>query len=718
MSTFSVAGMTSQFQRGSSSRMQHGSSVVGRGILPLPLNAGRSRVIFQRGSYKCSSNNGSVDGNNTVKVQRTYSKTYDLPDSEDGYGLWDKITTDEIEEWNNGPETPLLDTIKSPLGLKNYSMPELRALCKELRADIIHTVSQTGGHLGSSLGVAELTVALHYVFNCPYDKIIWDVGHQAYGHKILTGRRAQMPTIRQYKGLSGFTKRSESEYDAFGAGHSSTSISAALGMAVGRDFKNQNNHAIAVIGDGAITGGMAYEALNHAGFMKTDKMIVILNDNKQVSLPTQYNAGDQKPVGALAATLAEIQADPNLREIRETIKNFAEQMPAPIRDFAKAVDDVGHDILSQNSGAKLFKDLKLWYIGPVDGHDVGLLVKVLQDVKKRPDMGPVLIHILTEKGRGYEPAETSMDRMHGVGKYDTKTGKALPSTSKSKSYTNVYADSLAAEAALDPKILAVHAAMGGGTGMNRFEKRFASRTFDVGIAEQHAVTFAAGLASEGLKPFCAIYSTFLQRAFDQIIHDVALQNLPVRFAIDRGGLVGADGATHGGFADVTYMACVPNMVVMAPSNEAELCHAVATAAAYNDGPSCFRFPRGDGIGVDMEAEGVDPKSFKGQPWEIGKGVIRRLGKHAALLGYGTMVNDCLAAAEELAKKGIDVAVMDMRFCKPLDTQLVEQAAKNYPIVITVEENAIGGFGSHVCQPSGEDWSSGYGGEVPFHDPAG
>lgn len=618
----------------------------------------------------------------------------ELPAVEDGYGLWDKVSTDEIEEWEDGPETPLLDTVTYPIHMKNFSLPQLRALCKELRADIIHTVSQTGGHLGSSLGVAELTVALHYVFNCPYDKIIWDVGHQAYGHKVLTGRRSRMSTIRQYKGLSGFTKRTESDYDAFGAGHSSTSISAALGMAVGRDFKNQNNHTIAVIGDGAITGGMAYEALNHAGFMKTDKMIVVLNDNKQVSLPTQYNAGGQKPVGALAATLAEIQSNPDLRDVREAVKTFAESLPGPFRDFTKAVDDVGHDLISQNSGAKLFKDLKLWYIGPVDGHDVGLLVKILQDVKKRPDMGPVLIHILTEKGRGYDPAEQSMDRMHGVGKYDTKTGKALPITSKSKSYTNVFADSLTAEAELDPRILGVHAAMGGGTGMNRFEKRFPERTFDVGIAEQHAVTFAAGLASEGLKPFCAIYSTFLQRAFDQVVHDVALQHLPVRFAIDRGGLVGADGATHGGFADVTFMACVPNMVVMAPSNEAELCHAVATAAAYDDGPSCFRFPRGEGLGVDLAAAGVAP-NLKGSPWELGKGIIRREGKDVAFLGYGTMVNDCLAAAELLHQKGIEASVMDMRFCKPLDKALVELAAKNHPIVISVEENAIGGFGSHV-----------------------
>ncbi|KAK9812914.1 hypothetical protein WJX72_005743 [[Myrmecia] bisecta] len=605
----------------------------------------------------------------------------------------DKISMDEITAWDfNGPPTPLLDTVNFPVHIKNFTMGQLKQLCKELRTDIIHTVSKTGGHLGASLGVVELTVALHYVFNCPEDKIIWDVGHQAYPHKILTGRRDRMHTIRQSGGLSGFTNRKESEYDPFGAGHSSTSVSAALGMAVGRDFKNRKNQCIAVIGDGAITGGMAYEAMNHAGFLDKN-MIVILNDNQQVSLPTQYNGANQPPVGALSGALARLQANRPLRELREVAKGLTKQLPESIQEATAKIDEYARGMIS-GEHSTLFEELGLYYVGPIDGHRLEDLIPILQEIKATETVGPVLVHAVTKKGNGYSFAEIAADKMHGVNKYDPRTGKQFKSKAAVGSYTNFFADALIAEAERDSRVIGVHAAMGGGTGMNRFETRFAERTFDVGIAEQHAVTFAAGLACEGMIPFCAIYSSFLQRGYDQVVHDVALQSLPVRFAMDRAGLVGADGATHCGAFDVAYMACLPNMVVMAPSNEAELIHMVATAAAIDDRPSCFRFPRGNGIGVDLVAQGIRT-DMKGTPMEVGKGVIRRGGKDVALVGYGSMVNQCLEAAEELAKVGVSATVADMRFCKPLDAKLVQDMAKQHPVMITVEEGSIGGFGSHV-----------------------
>jgi len=579
--------------------------------------------------------------------------------------------------------------------MKNLSVEQLGQLAKELRAETIKNVSQTGGHLGSSLGVIELTVALHYVYDTPDDKILWDVGHQAYPHKILTGRREQMKTIRQTGGLSPFTKREESEHDAFGAGHSSTSISAGLGMAVGRDIQGRDNHVVAVIGDGAITGGMAYEAMNNAGFLDSN-MVIILNDNQQVSLPTQYNNMNQDPVGALSSTLARLQSSRPLRELRETAKTITKTMPTPVQEITQKVDEYARGMIS-GSGSTLFEELGLYYIGTVDGHNLEDLVTILEEVKATDSPGPVLIHIVTEKGRGYVPAENAQDKYHGVAKFDFVTGKQNKPKASVNSYTQFFADSLIAEATRDDKVVAVHAAMGGGTGLNVFEKVFPARTFDVGIAEQHAVTFAAGLATEGLKPFTAIYSTFLQRAYDQVAHDVSLQKIPVRFAMDRAGLVGADGPTHAGAYDVTYLATLPNMVIMAPSNEAELCNAVATAAAIDDMPSAFRYPRGNGIGVDLAAHGVGA-DLKGTPWEIGQGVVLREGKDCALLGYGASTNECLAAAAELSERfGIECTVADARFCKPLDTKLIKQLANNHNVLITVEENAIGGFAAHVLQ---------------------
>lgn len=613
----------------------------------------------------------------------------DVPDA------WDKISIDELEDWkSDGPPTPLLDTVNFPVHIKNFNVSQLKQLCKELRADLIHTVAKTGGHLGSSLGVVELTVALHYVFNTPEDKIVWDVGHQAYIHKMLTGRRDRMSTIRQSGGLSGFTKRQESPHDAFGAGHSSTSISAALGMAVGRDCKNKKNNSIAVIGDGAITGGMAYEAMNHAGFLDTN-MIVILNDNQQVSLPTQYNGKNQDPVGALSSTLARLQANKQLRELREIAKGVTKQLPGSIQNTTAKIDEYARGMIS-GSGSTLFEELGFYYIGPVDGHNLQDLIDVLSEIRTTETVGPVLLHIVSEKGRGYLPAETASDKMHGVTKYDTLTGQQSKPSGKAQSYTNYFADSLIAEAKRDSRIVAVHAAMGGGTGMTRFENVFPERVYDVGIAEQHAVTFAAGLACEGLVPVCAIYSTFLQRAYDQVVHDVSLQKLPVRFAMDRAGLVGADGATHCGAFDVTYMASLPNMVVMAPSNEAELINMVATSVTIDDRPSCFRFPRGNGIGLDLAAEGISD-DLKGTPIEIGKGVIRQEGSEVALIGYGSSVLECLKAAKMLEDVGVSVTVMDARFCKPLDGEMIRGLAKEHPAMITVEEGSIGGFGAHVMQ---------------------
>ncbi|KAJ8766422.1 hypothetical protein K2173_022481 [Erythroxylum novogranatense] len=567
--------------------------------------------------------------------------------------------------------TPLLDTINYPIHMKNLSVKELKQLVDELRSEVIFNVSRTGGHLGSSLGVVELTVALHYVFNAPKDRILWDVGHQSYPHKILTGRRDKMHTLRQTNGISGFTKRSESEYDCFGAGHSSTTISAGLGMSVGRDLKGRNNNVVAVIGD----------AMNNAGYLDSD-MIVILNDNKQVSLPTATLDGPVPPVGALSSALSRLQSNRPLRELREVAKGVTKQIGGPMHELAAKVDEYARGMIS-GSGSTLFEELGLYYIGPVDGHNIDDLVAILNEVKSTKTTGPVLIHVVTEKGRGYPYAKS-------VTKFDPATGKQFKGAANTQSYTTYFAEALIAEAEVDKDIVAIHAAMGGGTGLNLFLRRFPTRCFDVGIAEQHAVTFAAGLACEGLKPFCAIYSSFLQRAYDQVVHDVDLQKLPVRFAMDRAGLVGADGPTHCGAFDVTFMACLPNMVVMAPSDEAELFHMVATAAAIDDRPSCFRYPRGTGIGVPL------PTGNKGAPLEVGRGRILIEGERVALLGYGAAVQNCLAAASLVELHGLHLTVADARFCKPLDHALIRSLAKSHEVLITVEEGSIGGFGSHVA----------------------
>lgn len=604
-------------------------------------------------------------------------------------GIWASLS-EKGEYYSQRPPTPLLDTINYPIHMKNLSVKELKQLVDELRSDVIFNVSKTGGHLGSSLGVVELTVALHYVFNAPQDKILWDVGHQTYPHKILTGRRDQMSTMRQTNGLSGFTKRSESEYDCFGTGHSSTTISAGLGMAVGRDLKGRKNNVVAVIGDGAMTAGQAYEAMNNAGYLDSD-MIVILNDNKQVSLPTASLDGPIPPVGALSSALSRLQSNRPLRELREVAKGVTKQIGGPMHEWAAKVDEYARGMIS-GSGSTLFEELGLYYIGPVDGHNVDDLVAILKEVKSTKTTGPVLIHVVTEKGRGYPYAERAADKYHGVVKFDPATGKQFKgtATAKTQSYTTYFAEALVAEAEVDNDIVGIHAAMGGGTGMNIFQRRFPTRCFDVGIAEQHAVTFAAGLTCEGLKPFCAIYSSFMQRAYDQVVHDVDLQKLPVRFAMDRAGLVGADGPTHSGSFDVTFMACLPNMVVMAPSDEAELFHMVATAAAIDDRPSCFRYPRGNGVGVQL------PPGNKGIPLEVGRGRILMEGDRVALFGYGTAVQSCLAAASLVEQHGLRVTVADARFCKPLDHALIRSLAKSHEVLITVEEGSIGGFGSHVA----------------------
>nr|AOT86855.1 1-deoxy-D-xylulose-5-phosphate synthase 1 [Osmanthus fragrans] len=596
----------------------------------------------------------------------------------------------EREEYHSQrPPTPLLDTINYPIHMKNLSTKELKQLADELRSDVIFNVSKTGGHLGSSLGVIELTVALHYVFNAPRDRILWDVGHQSYPHKILTGRRDKMHTLRQTNGLAGFTKRSESDYDCFGTGHSSTTISAGLGMAVGRDLKGRNNNVVAVIGDGAMTAGQAYEAMNNAGYLDSD-MIVILNDNKQVSLPTANLDGPIPPVGALSSALSRLQSNRPLRELREVAKGVTKQIGGPMHELAAKVDEYARGLIS-GSGSTLFEELGLYYIGPVDGHSIDDLIAILKEVKSTKTTGPVLIHVVTEKGRGYPYAEKAADKYHGVAKFDPATGKQFKSSAPTQSYTTYFAEALIAEAEADKDIVAIHAAMGGGTGLNLFLRRFPTRCFDVGIAEQHAVTFAAGLSCEGIKPFCAIYSSFMQRAYDQVVHDVDLQKLPVRFAMDRAGLVGADGPTHCGAFDVTFMACLPNMVVMAPSDEAELFHMVATAAAIDDRPSCFRYPRGNGVGIEL------PPGNKGIPLEVGKGRILIEGERVALLGYGSAVQSCLAAAALVETRGLRLTVADARFCKPLDHSLIRSLAKSHEILITVEEGSIGGFGSHVAQ---------------------
>ncbi|KAL3527566.1 hypothetical protein ACH5RR_012222 [Cinchona calisaya] len=634
------------------------------------LYSGGRKQFFLKASAggSATSDHGEAEGN-----KMTIKKGKD--------GFW------KIDFSGEKPATPLLDTINYPIHMKNLSTHDLEQLAAELRAEIVFSVAKTGGHLSSSLGVVELTVALHHVFNTPEDRIIWDVGHQAYTHKILTGRRAKMHTIRQTSGLAGFPKRDESIYDAFGAGHSSTSISAGLGMAVGRDLLGKKNNVISVIGDGAMTAGQAYEAMNNAGFLDTN-MIVVLNDNKQVSLPTATLDGPATPVGALSSALSKLQASPKFRQLREAAKSITKQIGPQAHEVAAKVDEYARGMLSA-AGSTFFEEMGLYYIGPVDGHNIEDLVTIFQKVKTMPAPGPVLIHIVTEKGKGYPPAEAAADKMHGVVKFDPKTGKQFKSKSPTLSYTQYFAEALIKEAEVDNKIVGIHAAMGGGTGLNYFQKIFPHRCFDVGIAEQHAVTFAAGLATEGLKPFCAIYSSFLQRGYDQVVHDVDLQKLPVRFALDRAGLVGADGPTHCGAFDVAYMACLPNMIVMAPSDEAELMHMVATAAVIDDRPCCFRFPRGNGIGA------VLPPSNKGTPLEIGKGRILREGNRVAILGYGSIVQQCLGAAEMLRSHDIFPTVADARFCKPLDGDLIKTLANEHEFLITIEEGSIGGFGSHV-----------------------
>ena len=580
------------------------------------------------------------------------------------------------------PETPLLDRVAVPADLKGLSNHQLRQLADELRAETISAVSETGGHLGAGLGVVELTVAIHAVFNTPRDKLIWDVGHQCYPHKILTGRRDRIRTLRAGGGLSGFTKRSESEYDPFGAAHSSTSISAGLGFTVARDMGVPDvGDAIAVIGDGAMSAGMAYEAMNNAGHMKK-RLFVILNDNEMSIAP---------PTGAMSAYLSRMYTGEPFQDFMAAAKGAVGFLPRPLQEGAKRAREL---VKATVVGGTLFEELGFSYIGPIDGHDMDQLLTILRAVRARAD-GPVLIHALTRKGKGYAPAEDSTDRYHGVAKFDVVTGKQKKSPSNAPAYTKVFAQSLIREAEEDERVVAVTAAMPDGTGLNLFAERFPKRCFDVGIAEQHGVTFAAGMAAGGLKPFCAIYSTFLQRGYDQVVHDVAIQRLPVRFAIDRAGLVGADGATHAGSFDIGYLASLPGFVVMAAADEAELVHMVATAASIDDGPSAFRFPRGEGVGVEMPERGV--------PLEIGKGrMIREGGGEVAILSFGTRLAECLKAEEALAARGIRVTIADARFAKPLDRALILDLAARHEALITIEEGAIGGFGSHVAQLLAEE----------------
>lgn len=567
----------------------------------------------------------------------------------------------------------LLDGVVTPADIRHFSDEQLKQLADEVRQQTIDAVSKTGGHLGAGLGVVELTVALHAVFNTPDDKLIWDVGHQCYPHKILTGRRGRITTLRQGGGLSGFTKRSESEYDPFGAAHSSTSISAGLGMAVARDLAGNNNNVIAVIGDGSMSAGMAYEAMNNAGAMKS-RLLVILNDNEMSIDP---------PVGALSKYLTRLVSSNKYMGAREAGKKVVGILPPPLRHAVKRAEETARMAMGAGS---LFEEMGFYYIGPVDGHNMEQLLPVLRNIRDS-DHGPVLLHVITKKGKGYAPAESSADKMHGVVKFDVVTGSQYKVKSNIPTYTKVFAQSLIEEAKKDNKIVGVTAAMPSGTGLDLFGYEFPDRMFDVGIAEQHAVTFAAGLAAEGYKPFCAIYSTFLQRAYDQVVHDVCIQNLPVRFAIDRAGLVGADGATHAGAFDTAYLGCLPNMILMAAADEAELAHMVATAAAYNDGPIAFRYPRGEGVGLDMPAQGA--------VLPIGKGRIIREGNDIALLSYGTRLQECLKAADILAERGISVTVADARFAKPLDEELVAKLANKHKALITIEEGARGGFGSFV-----------------------
>ncbi len=568
--------------------------------------------------------------------------------------------------------TPLLDRIKTPADLRKLKKGQLRQAADELRAATIHAVSKTGGHLGAGLGVVELTTALHYVFDTPSDRIVWDVGHQAYPHKILTGRRDRIETLRKGGGLSGFTRRAESEFDPFGAAHSSTSISAALGMAVARDFDKGSNHVIAVIGDGAMSAGMAYEAMNNAGAMKS-RLLVILNDNDMSIAP---------PVGALSHHLARVVSSKTYQDIRHLTR---ELLPKPLKNTARKAEETAREMIT--GGGALFEELGFLYIGPIDGHDLDHLVPVLENIRDDGAERPILLHVVTKKGHGYQPAEASADKLHAVARFDVATGAQAKSQPNAPTYTRVFANALIQEARDDPKVVAITAAMPSGTGLDLFEKAFPERMFDVGIAEQHAVTFAAGLATEGYKPFCVIYSTFLQRAYDQVVHDVAIQNLPVRFAMDRAGLVGADGATHAGSFDLAYLCCLPNFVVMAAADEAELKHMVATCAAYDAGPIALRYPRGEGVGVEMPE--------RGQVLPIGKGRVVREGKDVAILSLGARLQSALQAAEHLATRGISCTVADARFAKPLDRELIARLARGHRMLVTVEEGSIGGFGSHV-----------------------
>ena len=572
--------------------------------------------------------------------------------------------------------TPLLDRVSDPKDLRDFSVDELKQLVRELRDDTVRSVSITGGHLGASLGVVELTAAIHHVFDTPNDRLIWDVGHQCYPHKILTGRRERMHTLRQGGGLSGFTKRTESAYDPFGAAHSSTSISAGLGMAVASKLAGVPKNVIAVIGDGAMTAGMAYEAMNNAGSMDA-KLIVVLNDNDMSIAP---------PVGALSAYLSQLISSKQFRSARHFAKELAKKFPRSIEQAAAKVDEYARGMVT---GGTLFEELGFYYVGPVDGHNLDHLLPVLKNLRDDAVPGPVLLHVVTEKGHGYKPAEESADKYHGVSKFDVVTGKQHKAIANAPSYTSVFAKALIAEAKDDDKIVAITAAMPGGTGVDKFSENFPDRAFDVGIAEQHGVTFAAGMATEGYKPFCAIYSTFLQRAYDQVVHDVAIQSLPVRFAIDRAGYVGADGSTHCGAFDLPYLCTLPGFVVMAPADEAELMHMTATAAGINDRPSAIRYPRGEGVGVELPA--------KGTPLEIGRGRIVREGSTIALLSLGAPLQECLKAAEDLGTRGLSVTVADARFAKPIDEDLVRKLATDHEVLVTVEEGSIGGFSAQVLQ---------------------
>jgi 1-deoxy-D-xylulose-5-phosphate synthase len=572
-------------------------------------------------------------------------------------------------------KTPLLDRIFFPNDLKNLSADQLKQLANELRTETVDAVAKTGGHLGAGLGVIELTVALHYVFDTPSDRLIWDVGHQSYPHKMLTGRRNRIRTLRQGGGLSGFTKRAESDYDPFGAAHSSTSISAALGMAVARDLEGKKNNVVAVIGDGAMSAGMAYEAMNNAG-ARNERLVVILNDNDMSIAP---------PVGAMSAYLARLISGKTYRTLRDIGKQLAQHLPKFFGEKAGRAEEFARGFWT---GGTLFEELGFYYVGPIDGHNLDHLLPVLRNVRDA-EAGPILVHVVTQKGKGYAPAETSADKYHGVVKFDVATGAQAKSKLTAPQYTKVFGESLIKEARKDDKIVAITAAMPSGTGVDLFAKEFPNRSFDVGIAEQHAVTFAGGLAAEGFKPFAAIYSTFLQRAYDQVVHDIAIQGLPVRFAIDRAGLVGADGPTHAGAFDVTYLGCLPGFVLMAAADEAELAHMVATAVAIDDRPSALRYPRGEGLGVPMPDEG--------KPLEIGKGRIIQEGHKVALLSLGARLGECLKAAKELTALGLSATVADARFAKPLDVELVTRLAREHEVLVTIEEGSVGGFGAYVLQ---------------------